>query len=99
MSNEELEKFRIMQSALLEQFLNLHNKSIHFCSWPDSSRATADIRRTLREIRNISRMMQRHAKLVYKEGVSNRKELKRLNRESKEKARLFKKGTLDVNNK
>lgn len=88
-----------MQSLLLEHFLDLHNKSIHFCSWPDSLRATADIRRTLREIRNISLGMQRHAKLVYKEGVANRRELKRLNREARQKTRLFKKGTLDVNNK
>ncbi len=87
MSNEELEKHKIIYSRLVDELVLLHNNHLRLLRLPSSIAIIRDVRRSLKNIQKAAKAVNMHTKLVYSEGLNNRREKKRIVRESKMTAR------------
>jgi hypothetical protein len=97
MSNNELEKHKMMYSQLVEELVHLHNNHLRFLRIPSSIMTLRDIRKSLKTIQKVARAINMHTKLVYSEGLDNKRENKRIIRQSKITARK-RKEKKNVNN-
>lgn len=91
MSNKELEKYKQLYSDLISAFIELHNKHLHIMKWDDSRNAGIQIRGVIKEIQLLTVELKKQTKLVYLEGLKNKKEDKIQQRELRKRASLNKK--------
>ena len=91
MSTDELEKYKLMCNALVEQIVHLHNRNIHFTHWPESVVGGIEIRGILRQIQKDAYAAQQQTKLVHIEGKKNFREHKKTVRETRKENRSHKK--------
>jgi hypothetical protein len=78
MSKVELEKYKEMMSALIENLVILYNKNAHFVTNTDSIRASRSITHYINEIKRQLPQISKQARLAHQEAYNNNKEQKEL---------------------
>ncbi len=83
MTTEELEKFKLQASKMVEDLVNLYNQTVYFSNRPDSQRTQRSIYRCCKVLRQDAMNLAKQSRLVYAEAFENNKEAKLKQKEQK----------------